>query len=439
MTVGVRSLRSIILAFLVLVVVSGTGSAGGSLFGGEYSDCPFSTRLRDGQISDLSVSRDSDREDEVTVSWATIDPASWGLGSNTYRTSLVVMLDDGSSQARTLSLGTRKATFTGVKLDTKVTVQLAIVVNALDGDYLISNILEQSINHALTEPSFMTTEWKQGVTPTAKKDVPGGTFYYVGYNEAFGNYKAESGLLTRPRAPRLRIGLAHGEEDDRKRNDMDFNTYIIRITDENGDVVPEGNDVAAMAAKYGTKRLVTWCIIKDLSDNTDKFTNVRVNDGGVITGSMYAAPPQFVTDDANRAELLKDVSQQQFNDKGVSTAVVFEEKSLIDQHPVTDPSNTDTSLPSGANTFLYVMPPDVHRDFPIDVFANGRSYTITGWAVNDNNEVISPIASLKVRPTDVEYGEAISNIRDYLSLEEIIGGENPNVKGFTVTTFTVIK
>ena len=436
MSAGVRSLRSIILALLVLVVVSGTGFAGGSLFGGEYSDCPFSTRLRDGQISGLSLSRDADREDEVNVSWTAIDPASWGLGSNAYRASLVVMLDDGNSHAKTLSLGSRKTTFTGVEIDTKVTVQLAIVVKAADGDYLISNILEQSINHILTEPAFMT-QWKQGVTPTAKKNVPGGTFYYVGYNEAFGNYKAESGLLTRPQAARLRIGLAHGEENDRKRDNVDFDTYIIRITDEDGDVVPEGNDVAAMVSNYGTKRLVTWCIIKYLSANTDKFSNVRVNDGGAITGSMYATPPQFVTDTKNNAQLLRETSWEpsDIEVEGISTAVVFEEKKLIADHSI-DPSSTD--LPSGANTFLYAMPPDAHRDFPIDVIANGKAYTITAWAVNDDNEVISPIASLKVRPTDVEYGEAISKVKDYIS-EEVISGANPNVKGFTVTTFTVIR
>ncbi len=438
MTVGVRSLRSIILAFLVLVVVSGTGLAGGGLFGSEYSDCPFRTRLHDGQISGLSVSRNSDREDEVNVSWTAIDPASWGLGPNAYRASLVVMLDDGSTHARTLPLGSRQTTFTGVKIETKVTVQMAIVVETADGDYLISHILEQSLNHSLAKPAFMTTEWKQGVTSSAKKHVPGGTFYYVGYNEAFGNYKAESGLLTRPRVARLRIGLAHGEEDTRKRNDMDFDTYIIRITDEDGDVVPEGNDVAAMVSNYGTKRLVTWCLITDMSSNTDKFTNVRVNDGGVITGSMYASPPQFVMNDANQPQLLKEVVRDKVEDKGVSTAMVFEEKKLIDEHPI-DPPSTDTSVPTGADTFLYAMPPDAHRDFPLDVLANGKTYTITGWAVNDSNEVISPIASLKVRPTDAEYAEAISNIQDYVSLEEVSGGANSNVKGFTVTTFTVIR
>ena len=319
MTVGVRSLRSIILAFLGLAAVSGAGFAGGGLFGDDYSDCPFRTRLRDGQISGLSVSRASDHEDEVNVSWTAIDPASWGLGPNAYRASLVVMLDDGSTHAKTLPLNSREATFTGVRIGTKVTVQMAIVVETPDGDYLISNILEKSSNQILTKPAFMTTEWKQGVT-SPKKNVPGGMFYYVGYNEAFGNYKAESGLLTRPRAARLRIGLAHGEADDRKRNRVDFDTYIMRITDEDGDVVPEGNDVAAMASNYGTKRLVTWCLITDMSNNTEKFTNVRINDGGAITGSMYATPPQFVTKDENSALLLKEVDKDKVEDKGVSTA-----------------------------------------------------------------------------------------------------------------------
>ena len=87
-----------------------------------------------------------------------------------------MLLDDGSSHAKTLSLSLRRTTFTAVKINTKVTVQMAIVVETEDGDYLISNILEPSINQILTQPAFMTTEWKQGVTPSAKKKVPGGEF-----------------------------------------------------------------------------------------------------------------------------------------------------------------------------------------------------------------------------------------------------------------------
>ena len=62
MAFGVYSLRSIILAFLVLGIVSGTGFAAGGLFNDVYSDCPFRPRLRDGQIAGLSVSRDSESQ-----------------------------------------------------------------------------------------------------------------------------------------------------------------------------------------------------------------------------------------------------------------------------------------------------------------------------------------------------------------------------------------
>ena len=68
MDIGVHSLMSIILAFPVLVTVSGTGFTTGGLFNDDYSNCPFRTRLRDGQIAGLSVSRDYDRQDEVDVS-----------------------------------------------------------------------------------------------------------------------------------------------------------------------------------------------------------------------------------------------------------------------------------------------------------------------------------------------------------------------------------
>lgn len=437
MTIGARSLRSIQWAFLVLAAVSGASFAGGDLFDDDYSDCPSRTRLRNGQIANLSVSRDSDDEDEVNVSWSATDPASWGLGPNTYRASLVVILDDGDSHTKTLSLGSRKATFTGIRTGIEAKVQMAIVVDTAYGDYLISDILEHRIDQSLTKPAFMTTDWRQGVTPAAKTHIPGGTFYYVGYNEAFGNYKAESGLLTRPHTPRLRIGLAHGGEDDDKRNDVDFDAYVIRITDEDGNVVPEGNDVATMASNYGTNRLVSWCIVNDLSGNTEKFVNVRVNDGGAIAQSMYATLPEFVVNPDNQAQLLRNVvlgaAGTTVTVGGISTIVVFEEQSLIDEEP---------DNPDAADTYLYAMPPDEHRDFPIDVLASDETYTITAWAVNDNGEVISPVASLRVRPIDTEYG-AISTVQDYVAFEEIVGGPNagtnPNVNGFTFTEFTVLK
>ena len=80
MTKGTHLLRSALLALLALAVISGGSLAAGDLFDDDYKDCPHKTRLRDGQIADLSVNRDSDEEDEVNVAWSATDPATWGLG-----------------------------------------------------------------------------------------------------------------------------------------------------------------------------------------------------------------------------------------------------------------------------------------------------------------------------------------------------------------------
>ncbi|MCY3660699.1 MAG: hypothetical protein OXG36_16970 [Caldilineaceae bacterium] len=121
-----------------------------------------------------------------------------------------------------MSLGTRKATFEGVAKGREVTVQLAIVVDTAEGDYLISDILEQSINQSLSAPSFSTDWIIRGVHPCWGRevaDIPlddladgAGRMHYIGYNENFGNYRAGAGLslATKPATPRLRIGLAHG-------------------------------------------------------------------------------------------------------------------------------------------------------------------------------------------------------------------------------------
>ena len=156
-----KCLARLFLAFLALAVVSGGSLAAGDLFDDDYKDCPHKTRLRDGQIADLSVNRDAEEEDHVNVSWAATDPDTWGLGPNAYRTSLVVILDDGSkSFTQTKSLATRKATFEGVDTGTEVTVEMAIVVDTADGDYLISDIMRKKINQSLTEPAF-STGWHQ--------------------------------------------------------------------------------------------------------------------------------------------------------------------------------------------------------------------------------------------------------------------------------------
>ena len=298
MTKGTHLLRSALLALLALAVISGGSLAAGDLFDDDYKDCPHKTRLRDGQISDLSVNRDSDDEDEVNVSWAATDPATWGLGANAYSTSLVVILDDGSLNTETLSLGSRKTTFDGVDTGREVTVQMAIVVDTADGKYLISDILEKSINQSLTEPSFSGNWYRipaigaRGDNSAAQspdvrlKDANGnvldrtdttlaarftavdtaadfqydsemvanGAMYYIGYNENFANYTAGTASYSHsPSTQRLRIGLAHSaNETADERDDVDFDAYIIRIADSDGDVVDEGDDVKTVPNNYGT-------------------------------------------------------------------------------------------------------------------------------------------------------------------------------------------
>ena len=146
---------------------------------------------------------------------------------------------------------------------------MAIVVDTADGKYLISDIIEKSINQSLTEPAFygpwyrilsggaagtiaiggadftgnlatspdsrlknpadpadLTTDaqrtaLQKRVLDTLKaKDfrydsemIANGMMYYIGYNENFANYTAgTASYVHTPTTQRLRIGLAHPSE-----------------------------------------------------------------------------------------------------------------------------------------------------------------------------------------------------------------------------------
>ena len=463
----------VLVAVLALTGLGGTALAAGDLFDDDYSDCPHKTRLRDGQISDLSVNRDSDDEDEVNVSWAATDPATWGLGANAYRTSLVVILDDGSPDTETLSLGSRKTTFDGVETGKQVTVQMAIVVDTADGKYLISDILEKSINQSLTEPAF-STGWRQvtgvtlpGITGKAadlkvNSQPVAGMMYYVGYNENFGNYKSnDSDLVTTPSTARLRIGLAHSSnESNDERNDVDFNAYIIRIVDEDGDVVSEGDDVSTMASSYKSSRaafgldhdddngtanptpelqltaptaLFLYGVSQDptfaTSDEPEKrtigtyaLTNVRIVDGGDITAAAHVSSAVENRNGGLEPNYLSMISVDSYNfASGTVTAAI----------PTNDPPD-DATYALGNVGNVYAEPPNAHRDFPIDTLASDETYTISAWAINDNDEVISPVVKLKVRPKDTARGD-VAGFLDYKVTTAA------DIDGLTTTEFTVLK
>ena len=428
MTKGTHLLRSALLALLALAVISGGSLAAGDLFDDDYSDCPHKTRLRDGQIADLSVARDSEEEDEVNVSWVATDPATWGLGVNAYSTSLVVILDDGDGlDTKTLSLGSRSTTFGGVETGTEVSVQMAIVVDTADGDYLISDILEASINQSLTEPAFsatvmqVTTAASDGGTAEDTSDdtaeelgSTGGTMYYVGYNENFGNYKADTySFMTQPSTARLRIGLAHSaNEDNDARDDVDFDAYILRITDEDGDVVSEGDDVATMASGYGTANRLVFGSLNQPADASVEFQNVRLDDGAQAAVFDGGTIPTGMSDNTGTY-----IPENIAPNKNVGLSYVAPRAG------------------TAVNT-LFAPAPNEHRDFPIDAFSSDVTYTITAWAINEDDEVISPVASLKVRPIDERVTlTPTSALDDYLGANDAPADTSNRI---LVTEFTVL-
>ena len=439
MTKGTHLLRSALLALLALAVISGGSLAAGDLFDDDYKDCPYKTRLRDGQIDDLSVNRDSSDEDHVNVSWTATDPATWGLGSNAYRTSLVVILDDGDSSDKSLSLGSKKTTFEGVETGREVQVQMAIVVDTADGKYLISDILEQSISQSISEPEFHATVQMVSTaaadpdgTPGNADDVAealtdtGGTMYYLGYNENFGNYKAVTySFNTRPRTAGLRIGLKH-TDDNWDHDDVDFDAYVLRITDEDGDVVSEGDDVRSVVSSYrdADKRLVFGRLGSTAGDTataTVKFSNVRIDDGALAAVFDGGTQPTGVGADGSTAITAAFAG-------GLAT-------------PAFAPTGLGLSYISpGAGTTqgtLFAPLPDEHRDFPIDTLSSDVTYTITAWAINDDDEVISPVASIKVRPLDERaIIDATTPLTDYLGANTAaVAGETDRI---LVTEFTVL-
>ncbi|GEM_PF-3034365 len=446
----VRLLGSVLLALLMLTVINGGSLAAGDLFDDDFTDCPVRTRLRDGEIADLTIVRDAEEEDEVNVSWMGTNPATWGLGSNAYRASLVVILDDGTSHAQDFALGARKTTFDGIRTGTQVAVEMAVVVDTPTDSYVVSDILRTTINQSLTEPSFTTGWYIKGTyddpdtvetdETTPDTPVPDSAMYYVGYNENFANYKAGTGVttITKPLTPRLRIGLAHSAvEDDDARTDMDFDAYIVRLTDADGDVLPEGDDVRTVdsGSIYGTGTFdingdgdtsdagesgLANALILDLEQSVtaadaaafSQVHNVRVVDGHQIRPPMYH----------NRTLVLR--FEPQFNNLNIRLTAI---RVGVPESP----AQANTAARS-----IHAAAPSEHRDFPIDTFAVDAQYTVEAWAVNSDDEIISPVAELKVRSIEHPFVlDSTGNaFRDYLNNAQ---GLEDGV--LIITDFTVFK
>ena len=327
----------------------------------------------------------------------------------------------------------------------------------------------------LPSPTFTGTTWD--LTFTTREVA--GSLYYVGYNENFANYRSDDPrLTTRPSPARLRIGLANTELDaDGKRyasdeghyDEVDFKAYVIRIEDADGDVVNGGNNVTTVASSYTdpTPRPADGHNFNHDNDGNSGTPFVYIRTPAALVLYGVQTDPTFETGDTPEARTIgtgpnayalsnvriMDGSAitvaAQFNSAITSlrSGDISAKPSYISMVKVDAFPFTASNYNHGAATYVmggnrhpvnkvFAEPPNEHRDFPIDTLASDATYTISAWAINDDDEVISPVVKLKVRPTDTDRG-AIPNegFRDYLTATI----QPTALTGLTTTEFTVIK
>ena len=159
---------------------------------------------------------------------------------------------------------------------------------------------------------------------------------------------------------------------------------------------------------------------------TPALQNVRIVDGSDITVGMHLA------------SLTRDGTDN------VTPATISIVKAGVsgDQETGTASPYVGGALREGD---VYANPPDEYRNFPIDTLSSDVRYTITAWAINEDDEVISPVATLTVRPINerITLGADAASLVDYLNSGAAGEGGSPGaavVEGtLIVTEFTVIK
>ena len=299
---------------------------------------------------------------------------------------------------------------------------------------------------ATLSESVIYEDWDVGLD-IAERSLAGGAFYYVGYNENFANYKAQSGLATWPTTRRVRIGLRHGPESVAAREDVKFDGYVIRI-EEDGDVVSEADDVLTVAStsQYGDDVLVVGTLNSDQRAAVAAFTttadlnatppigypiehlgefvytgsDVLDVDGDLVieagTYDFYQTHYVSFVSDANASRFAQSIDVEaarsvRINDGGevmpatlvvggtagfdlytpptVSDFTVGRVGSIeFGGRTVTGATPTDAVAPADISPIgtgvVFAYPPDEHRDLPIDVFESDKTYTIKAWAVNED-------------------------------------------------------
>ena len=171
-----------------------------------------------------------------------------------------------------------------------------------------------------------------------------------------------------------------------------YELFKVRSDNSDDDKVFLGTVHTRQTYRRDRVLILGWAANSDsLEDNKTKFSNVRINDGGEIVRPLYDVKPSFLT------------LTQEDTRLGQADLVFGQIKRLDVHHTATVTVNAQDvsvgNVPADvAENQIYVEPPHQHRDFPQDVFDSDETYTISAWAVNEDDEVISPVVSLTVRP-----------------------------------------
>jgi hypothetical protein len=222
-----------------------------------------------------------------------------------------------------------------------------------------------------------------------------GDYYYLGFNDLFDNWYVTSrgtnpeDFETRPKSPKFRVGLRHGNADV-DAGDAGFDYYRITIEDSNGDLlgflartIDAGPTYSGNVITFGGTDLVST---DDITEGTDDTAVVSVITNVKLTNRVDGGPRE--------AYYAATVGLTSPTDGGLT----FGNVTALAVYAVDDPAD------SPAADVLYAHPPQEYYDFQRDVFEGDGVYTINAWAENDDGTRISPQASVEL---SVQEGTAV--------------------------------
>lgn len=452
------ALRFSVLAIIVVLVLGAMGSASlADAFDADYEDCPSKFRLD--ALSGLKATRTSE-DDELKVSWAMTDPASWGLG-NDYRSQITIIVEgSGDPKEASLALGRNEHEFDGISFARDLTVSVAVVRD----DYVISDIAVAKFTSGLPKPTFMSPFYLAQAQENAAdklsifrsaaaaddadkrdikyifeddgdliearaKKVEDSVFYYLGFNHNFENWYVDTGR-TYPRSPKFRVGLRHGTEAADDPGDADFDNFRVRVLDSSGQDVL-GFDAVTVTDNRAYEDQVLVIGINDRPRGEWDDDRLALDETNVPAGFSSIKQSNRIDDNKDAYYQLSNSYWDRYltpsnswfgervprirdeDDVELTHSLSSHHVMHIDKIGVKD---SDDLLKDNRRQ-LFALPPVEIYDLPVDIFADDGNYTIEAWAENDDGDVISPKASITLNVREQFRGKAQSTLDAWIQDE----------------------